>query len=273
MYERMNGLMLEMNMLMVQWEVAIGGTPSQGALQPPKEMFKEMVRKFGAITNQYQTHYHQATSEPKQISPTITTVQQFPHSCAPSAAQSADVKMKNLDLDRDCIVAVVEFKRQRMKRYACAQFVEPGQYVIVDGDRGQDCGFVVYCSVRNPDGSIGKTSSIENNRLDISKIKAEPGIIRGLASESDIALLHGELATNERLALKTCRQLVEQLELPMKVVDCEYQFDRRKISFYFESSRSIDFRPLTTELYRIFGVRIWLENQNNKVKNVIPENC
>lgn len=286
--------MLEMNMLMAQWEVAIKNQTGQPA---PAEPFKGMLNAFGMITAQYsqfqqdQQRPHVSTDRNPQISK-ITTVQQSASStrsgtnspdhhfdapavqvASPSQRPSAvaNSAVNSPDLERDCIVAVVEFKRQRMKRFACARFVEPGQYVIVDGDRGQDCGFVVYCSVRNPDGSHGLTQTIENARLDVTRIKAEHGIVRGLASEEDIAMLHGEIATNERMALKVCRDLVEQMDLPMTVVDCEYQFDRRKISFYFESTRSIDFRTLTTELYRIFGVRIWLENQNNKVKNVVPD--
>ncbi|EPY18119.1 hypothetical protein STCU_10185 [Strigomonas culicis] len=57
----------------------------------------------------------------------------------------------------------------------------------------------------------------------------------------------------------------------MDVVDCEYQFDGNKISFYFEADHTIDFRALTTQLFRIFNARIWLENVNNSVKNTVPK--
>lgn len=61
------------------------------------------------------------------------------------------------------------------------------------------------------------------------------------------------------------------MNLNMEIVDCEFQFDRKKVTFYFDSQESIDFRELTKDLFRVFGSRIWLENINSKVKNVVPE--
>lgn len=169
------------------------------------------------------------------------------------------------------VIALVEFKRQRMKRYESDSFISPGHYVIVEGDRGLDCGFVIHCCVREPDGTITRTESIDNVQIDISRIKSESGHIVRVATEDDVKLLHGEIASSELIALKTCRELAMRMNLDMEIVDCEYQFDRKKISFYFEAPHSVDFRELNTELFRIFGVRIWLENLNSKVKNVVPE--
>ena len=104
--------------------------------------------------------------------------------------------------------------------------------------------------------------------IDVETIRVERGLVRGIASDEDVCLLHNEIASKEQEALHTCRELVEQMNLQMTVVDCEFQFDRKKISFYFESERPVDFRDLNMELYRIFGVRIWLENQNQQVKHV-----
>ena len=177
-------------------------------------------------------------------------------------------KFHRQSFDRNCTVAVVEFKRGRMKRYLCSEFVEPAQYVIVDGDRGQDCGLVVCCCVRDADGAVVRDEVMDGVTIDVETIRVERGLVRGIASDEDVCLLHNEIATKEQEALQTCRELVEHMNLPMTVVDCEFQFDRKKISFYFESERPVDFRDLNMELYRIFGVRIWLENQNQQVKHV-----
>ena len=177
-------------------------------------------------------------------------------------------KFHRQSFDRNCTVAVVEFKRGRMKRYLCSEFVEPAQYVIVDGDRGQDCGLVVCCCVRDADGAIVRDEVMDGVTIDVDTIRVERGLVRGIASDEDVCLLHNEIASKEQEALHTCRELVEQMNLQMTVVDCEFQFDRKKISFYFESERPVDFRDLNMELYRIFGVRIWLENQNQQVKHV-----
>lgn len=44
----------------------------------------------------------------------------------------------------------------------------------------------------------------------------------------------------------------------MKLVDAEYQFDRRKLIFYYSTSKRIDFRDLVRELFRIYKTRIWM---------------
>ncbi|KAK6887246.1 hypothetical protein K6H09_005479, partial [Candida tropicalis] len=44
----------------------------------------------------------------------------------------------------------------------------------------------------------------------------------------------------------------------MKLIDAEYQFDRKKLIFYYSTSRRIDFRDLVRELFRIYKTRIWM---------------
>lgn len=44
----------------------------------------------------------------------------------------------------------------------------------------------------------------------------------------------------------------------MAVVDAEYQFDRKKLTFYFSSHCRIDFRKLAAELHTVYRTRIWL---------------
>lgn len=150
-------------------------------------------------------------------------------------------------------------------------FVKPGEYVVVDGDRGTDCGFVVQCAVRNTDGTYGHTESIDNQPVDPNRVKSESGRIHRVATQAEVSSLHNEIASMERFALKTCRERVQSMCLNMEIVDCEFQFDRKKVTFFFDSTESIDFRDLTKDLYRLFGSRIWLENINAKVKNMVPE--
>jgi hypothetical protein len=44
----------------------------------------------------------------------------------------------------------------------------------------------------------------------------------------------------------------------MTIIDAEYQFDRQKLTFYFQSTSRIDFRELTADLYSFYKNRIWL---------------
>ena len=63
------------------------------------------------------------------------------------------------------------------------------------------------------------------------------------------------LQTCENLALHTYR-------LPMTVVDVEYQFDRHKITVYYDSPLRIDFRELVRDLFSSFKARIWMKKIN-----------
>ncbi|WWC90737.1 uncharacterized protein L201_005674 [Kwoniella dendrophila CBS 6074] len=67
-----------------------------------------------------------------------------------------------------------------------------------------------------------------------------------------------EKFNDENTAMMICREKVIQRGLPMQIVDAEYQWDRRKLTFYFKADKRIDFRDLTKENFRIFKSRIWM---------------
>lgn len=55
---------------------------------------------------------------------------------------------------------------------------------------------------------------------------------------------------DEAKALQLCQSKVRAKKLPMEVIDAEYQWDRRKLTFYFVAEKRIDFRELVRELFR-----------------------
>jgi len=63
---------------------------------------------------------------------------------------------------------------------------------------------------------------------------------------------------DEAKAMLVCQTKVRQKKLPMEVVDAEYQWDRRKLTFYFIAERRIDFRELVRDLFKIYKTRIWM---------------
>ncbi|KAI8344108.1 PSP1 C-terminal conserved region-domain-containing protein [Chlamydoabsidia padenii] len=63
---------------------------------------------------------------------------------------------------------------------------------------------------------------------------------------------------DEKKALMVCQAKIKQKELPMQVVDAEYQWDRRKLTFYFLADQRIDFRELVRELFKTYKTRIWM---------------
>jgi cell fate regulator YaaT (PSP1 superfamily) len=58
----------------------------------------------------------------------------------------------------------------------------------------------------------------------------------------------------------------------MEVIDAEYQWDRRKLTFYFIAEKRIDFRELVRELFRyvveymVCGFRLSLRSRLYKTR-------
>jgi cell fate regulator YaaT (PSP1 superfamily) len=48
------------------------------------------------------------------------------------------------------------------------------------------------------------------------------------------------------------------MNLPMKLVDVEWQFDHKKVTFYFTAEHRVDFRELVRDLARRFRTRVEL---------------
>jgi cell fate regulator YaaT (PSP1 superfamily) len=78
-----------------------------------------------------------------------------------------------------------------------------------------------------------------------------------LAAANEIATLMSK-AEDESNAMLLCQSKVKQRKLPMEIVDAEYQWDRRKLTFYFVADRRIDFRELVRELFKLYKTRIWM---------------
>lgn len=114
-----------------------------------------------------------------------------------------------------------------------------GDFVIVLTKRGLECGIV-------------KTK--KNINYDLSN--TDERIIRK-ATAKDM----GELQKNKQLENKCyeiCRQKISEHRIKMRLVRCEYLFDRSKLIFYFVADTRVDFRNFVRELAYIFKTRIEL---------------
>merc|ERR1712125_158686 len=89
-----------------------------------------------------------------------------------------------------------------------------------------------------------------------------------LATHDEVSLLAMKREEEEEL-LKICRGKVRQRGLPMHVVDAEYQFDRHKLTFFFEAEGRIDFRELVRDLFSMYKTRIWMQqlDKNTSIAN------
>eukprot|EP00759_Apiculatamorpha_spiralis_P025254 PhF_6_TR28291/c0_g1_i1/m.41896 len=165
-----------------------------------------------------------------------------------------------LEQNTPCQV-LVEFKRRRVLQYDSPIHIVPGEYAVVAGDRGEDLGLVIFSWYNTPHGvqasglsgaSVGKWIG-----LGIGKI------VR-VASAVEVSQVHGIQSELERCAVEMCQQRVREFNLPMTIVDAEYQFDRKKLTFYYEAQQRLDFRELVRDLYRTFRARIWMEMVEEK---------
>lgn len=149
-----------------------------------------------------------------------------------------------------------------------------GCYVKVEADRGEDLGIVVSkvtaekFNATGRSGFRGGVGSNSTGELTAGAVSPTAGagsagaadlkrVIR-LATHDEVNLLAVKREEEEEL-LKICRTKVRQRGLPMHVVDAEYQFDRHKLTFFFEAEGRIDFRELVRDLFSMYKTRIWMQ--------------
>ncbi|KAI9247340.1 PSP1 C-terminal conserved region-domain-containing protein [Sporodiniella umbellata] len=148
---------------------------------------------------------------------------------------------------------MVEFKSGRTDFYYSADtFLQYklGDLVMVEADRGKDLGKIVSEALTfDQMNLLQKCASNEN----INGSKE----IYGLAHEEEAELMYIKWK-DERRALNVCIQKTKNRNLPMEIIDAEYQWDRKKLTFYYTSRKRIDFRELIRDLFKIYRTRIWM---------------
>ena len=153
-----------------------------------------------------------------------------------------------------------------------------GTYVKVEADRGEDLGIVI--GRVSPDklataGRAGYRGGLSDTGIMPPTAGANPPastdlkrIIR-LATHDEVSLLAMKREEEEEL-LQVCRTKVRQRTLPMHVVDAEYQFDRHKLTFFFEAEGRIDFRELVRDLFSMYKTRIWMQQLDKNTSIPVP---
>ncbi len=83
-------------------------------------------------------------------------------------------------------------------------------------------------------------------------------VVRAATDHDNIT--HRQILDDEERAKGLCRTKIRERELPMKLVECEYGFDRRKVIFYFTAEDRVDFRELVRDLAQELKTRIELRH-------------
>lgn len=119
--------------------------------------------------------------------------------------------------------------------------MEVSDRVIVKTTRGLEMGEVVITPHQVMDSEV--------------KEQLKP-VVRKATSEDIEQTQEQQKMTAE--ALVECNNLIEKMELPMKLLTAEYSFSGKRLTFFFSASERVDFRELVKELTSRLKVRVEL---------------
>jgi cell fate regulator YaaT (PSP1 superfamily) len=144
---------------------------------------------------------------------------------------------------QDAELALVQFKGHRKGYYHNRRQLPlaPGQYCLVEADRGCDMGRITYVGPGKPEWW---------------NLAAHQGVLQA-AGPDDLKRLH-ENRGDEWEFWDICQEKIQARRLKMNLVTVERQFDHKKITFYFTADKRVDFRELVRDLAAIFRTRIEL---------------
>lgn len=162
----------------------------------------------------------------------------------------------------------VRFKGNRRGFYDWAAEDAPlklDEPVLVQVERGLDfgrvnavgdaalakCGGCTSCSTDAPAASTGSDSPTT------TPVPAARDTVARRASAAEVAQ-HEELRRGEDTVRRQVMERVSRYDLPMRISDAEWQWDRTRITIYFTADRRVDFRALVRELAGLLRARIEL---------------
>lgn len=147
--------------------------------------------------------------------------------------------------------AEIRFKGTRKEYYAYRDLdLRPGEYVVVQADRGEDLGEVSAVGIiaeRKCSSSSGGCATPAPDHS-VVRVARQEEVDRWTA-----------LRTDEHRVRSESKKLVTKHGLKMKVTEAEWQFDRNKLTIYFTAEKRVDFRQLVRDLARTFRARIELK--------------
>jgi cell fate regulator YaaT (PSP1 superfamily) len=122
--------------------------------------------------------------------------------------------------------------------------------LIVEADRGEDLGYVHSTG----DAALHRTRGTPHGTGGAMPQRKA----RRLASQEDLKR-YGDLRAQDEEARRKAMERVRANALEMKISDAEWQWDRKKLTFYFTAEKRVDFRTLVRELAAAFRTRIELK--------------
>jgi cell fate regulator YaaT (PSP1 superfamily) len=142
-------------------------------------------------------------------------------------------------------VVCIKFKKMKTVQFfnpGDIEDLEPGNIVIVETYRGTEQG-----TVKSGIKMVPSKDLVAYPLRDILR----------KATEEDLMIIE-ENQKKEEKAYGIAEKKIYHHNLPMKLIDVEYLFDKKKIIFYFSADGRIDFRKLVKDLAGTFRTRIEL---------------
>jgi len=150
------------------------------------------------------------------------------------------------------VLVEVAFKGNRKEFFAWEADDAPPRAaaVIVDADRGEDLGRV---------HAVGAEAEQRSAKVPHGLFGAPPTrLVKRLATPDEVRR-HGDVRASDDDARRKAMERVKANALVMKMTDAEWQWDRKKLTFYFTAEKRVDFRTLVRELASMFRTRIELK--------------
>ncbi|UCF30412.1 MAG: stage 0 sporulation protein [bacterium] len=128
-------------------------------------------------------------------------------------------------------------KNRESHCHAGEHSLKPGDQVVVETDQGKALGVVTSSPVEFACRGCERSHVLR---------KATPDEIQR----------DDENRSLEERAFVSCRRIIDEWELPMRLIKVEYLFDRSKAIFYFTAEKRVDFRELVRTLAKDLQLRI-----------------
>jgi hypothetical protein len=187
--------------------------------------------------------------------------------------QTGKVQQQIMDAPAPDIIYQVQFKcgtRDFIPHArAAVQTFSPGDFVVTQCHQGVDLGVVTEAMSRATFVERRYFAKLASEVVDgpeggVDREDAAVAHITRLATEAERQSLV-EKDRDERAATDVCVHLASvKYNLPLEIVDTEYQFDRQKLTVYYISEGRVDFRELVKELNATYKTRVWMKKAPEK---------
>lgn len=214
------------------------------------------------VTN-YPTNYPTNFVSPNSI-PSNPNIANSMISSIPSTSPYAQTDIMN-----NLYIYQVQFKFC-IKHFTLPQsYTSPVQikdFVVVEADRGEDIGVVIDILTMK---TFLEKRALSSNSNSPDEEDTSVGKILRLATNSERLSLP-EKYQQEESVVKFCKELSKNsYNLPLIIVNADYQFDRNKLTIYYSSDQRVDFREFVRELFSTYRARIWMKRIGNKAPPLV----